>query len=193
MFWINGAILSNVCVAACLFRQPSELSVKGSPDAVRSTNDMFNEEIEMSIESNENEKDKKINKIKCKDLNLKCSLFKCPLFTTYVLSFMCCSLGLTASIILIPAYVKALGYDKTYVALSVTILGGVEVVARILIGWFVDLNLLKRRYIYVINMFKGGIFSLVTPIFDSFYFIAIYAAIIATFPGSFMGLRMGLL
>ena len=190
MFWISGAILSNVCVAACLFRQPSELSVdsKGNPNAVRSTNVTFDEVNQMPIESNEKEKDKKINKIKCNDLNLNFSLFKRPLFTTTVLSFMCSDFGFAGSLILIPANVKSLGYDKTYVALSVTIFGGVEVVARILMGCFADLNFLKRRYIYAINMFIGGIFSLVTPIFDSFYFMAVYAAIIATFPGSFVAL-----
>ncbi|XP_060580891.1 monocarboxylate transporter 12-like isoform X2 [Ruditapes philippinarum] len=193
MFWISGAIFANICVAACIFRQPSEFSIETSerPHPLRTSNtrnDCDSEENQMSIDSDVNRTAKKLEKIRCKDLDLKFSLFRRPLFTLYVLSFMCCAFGFAASIVLIPANVKALGYDDTHVALSVTILGSVEVVARILMGWVADLNIIQRKYMYAGSMFIGGIASVLAPCFGHFNFMAVYAAIVATFPGSYMSL-----
>ncbi|XP_045173163.2 monocarboxylate transporter 12-like [Mercenaria mercenaria] len=181
-FWIIGAIFSNVCVAACILRQPTYLAEeqKEQITAENNTSDDYNVGDGNAVP--------KFNKGHCRALDLRFSLFKNPLFVTYVLSFMCCVFSYTASFILIPASVKTLGYDKTYVALSVTVFGGVEAVGRILIGWFADLNLIKRKYIYAVSMLIGGAFSLIAPLFENFAFIALYAAVAATFPGSFFSL-----
>jgi MFS family permease len=124
----------------------------------------------------------------CSGLNLNFSLFKNPLFTMYAFAFTFCMNGYGNNIILIPSHVKELGYNKTYVALSVTILGGCEVIARIFFGWFADLELIKRKNIFLISMFVSAIFAFIAPYFDSFIFMAIYAAIVGIFPGSFWSL-----
>ncbi|XP_053375243.1 monocarboxylate transporter 12-like isoform X2 [Mercenaria mercenaria] len=191
MFWIIGAIFANICVAACLFRQPIYL-IKERKKRVLANNSSNNGYDvgggRSSLGENGENIAQGINKSRCDALDLRFSLFKNVLFTLYVTSFMCCTFGYVGSLVTIPGNVKALGYDRTYVALSVTISAGVEVLARILIGLFADMNIIKRKYIYAVSMFIGGVFSLLAPFFESFTFIAVYAVIVATFSGSFISL-----
>ncbi|XP_045173749.2 monocarboxylate transporter 12-like isoform X2 [Mercenaria mercenaria] len=190
-FWIIGAIFANICVAACIFRQPIYLVEEQKKRVLANNNSNSEYDVDggqSSLGENGENIAQGINKSRCDALGLRCSLFKNVLFTLYVTSFMCCGFGYGGSLVTIPGNVKALGYDKTYVALSVTISGGAEVLARILIGLFADMNIIKPKYIYAVNMFIGGAFSLIVPFFESFTFIAVYAVIVATFSGSFFSL-----
>ncbi|XP_045173281.2 monocarboxylate transporter 12-like [Mercenaria mercenaria] len=191
-FWIIGATFSNVCVAACVFRQPRYL-VEEQKEKLRANKHTEDEYDVCASQLVDGKGDKNavrnIYKGLCSALDLRFNLLKKTLFTLYLISFMCCGFAFVGSIILIPSSVKTLGYDKTYVALSVIIFGGVEVVARILIGWFADLHIIKCKYIYVVNMFIVGAFSLIAPLFESFSFIAVYATVAASFAGSYLSLR----
>ncbi|XP_060593172.1 monocarboxylate transporter 12-like [Ruditapes philippinarum] len=190
--WVVGAIVANVCVAACVFRQPHMLvqekrreraayKRKSDQKALLNGNSAFGYDEDAKEETKKKSCD-------CSGLNLNFSLFKNPLFTMYAFAFTFCMNGYGNNIILIPSHVKELGYNKTYVALSVTILGGCEVIARIFFGWFADLELIKRKNIFLISMFVSAIFAFIAPYFDSFIFMAIYAAIVGIFPGSFWSL-----
>ncbi|XP_053402580.1 monocarboxylate transporter 12-like [Mercenaria mercenaria] len=190
-FWIIGATFANICVAACTFRQPRYLveeQRKREHARGNASNESRINDGRSSCEKSHENTVQKANKRPCAALDLRISLFKNALFTLYVISFMCCAFGYTGSFILIPANVKALGYDKTYVALSVTIFGGVEVVARILIRLLADYTVIKRKHIYAVSMLIGGAFSLSAPLFKSFTFMAVYATASAMFPGSYFSL-----
>lgn len=179
-FWITGAIFCNICVAACLFRQPKILKDAKLQRKKEKINGAY-------LKQEENQQF--ISKpVPCSGIDLRCSLFKNPLFTMYVMSFTLCIFSYIGNITMIPSQVKALGYNKDLVALSVTIFGGVEAGARIIIGWFADLKKIHPKYIYVSCMFIAGIFSFLVPLFDSFTFMVIYTTVIAMFPGSFQSL-----
>lgn len=189
--WIIGAILANVCVAACIFRQPRLLVLEKKRKFAAKKRKSDQKALlngDTSHMQNEDTPEKKKKSCSCGGLDLRFSLFKNPLFTMYAIAFTFCMNGYGNNIILIPSHVKALGYNKTYVALSVTILGASEVVARIFFGWFADLEIIRRKNIFLISMFISAIAAFVAPYFDSFIFMAIYAAIVGIFPGSFWSL-----
>ena len=170
-FWIIGAILSNICVASCVFRQPKSF---------------VNTQNITLPENGAHQGQPKSIKDRCGTLKL--DLFKNRRFTLLLISLSLCIAGHSANNILIPVHIKALGYSNTYATIGVSISGGAEMIARIVIGWFADLNIIEKLYIYVICTFVGGIFALIAPLFDSFTFMAVYAAVIGTFPSSFYAL-----
>ena len=172
-FWIIGAILSNICVASCVFRQPKS----------------FLNGQDISVSENESDQTQpKSTKSRCGILNLRFALFKNRRFTLLIIAIALCTFGHACNSILIPAHIKTLGYSNTYVTIGVSITGGAELIARIVIGWFADLNIVKKIYIFVICTFVGGIIALISPLFDSFTFMAVYAGFAGAFPASFLAL-----
>ena len=170
-FWIIGAMLSNICVASCVFRQPKSL--------------LNTRKIHDNDTHQEQDKSREKH---CGALNLKFSLFKNKRFTLLVIAFTLCTIGHINNTILIPAHIKALGYSNTYVTAGVSITGGAELIGRIIIGWFADLNVIKKINIFVVCTFIGGIFAFISLLFDSFTFMAVYAGVAAAFPASFLAL-----
>lgn len=193
--WILGAILANVCVAACVLRQPKLLVRQRLTRDKKEKQKMEQKALlngnvpYVRDEDEEDEKHKRKKKCTCDRIDfLKFSLFKKPLFLMLAVAFTFCMNGYGNNLILIPSHVRDMGYNKDFVALSVTIMGGCEVIARIFFGWFADLQVMKRRNIFLISMFVSAIFAFIAPYFDGFIFMAIYAAIVGTFPGSFWSL-----
>ncbi|XP_060598536.1 monocarboxylate transporter 12-like isoform X2 [Ruditapes philippinarum] len=170
-FWVIGAFVSNICVASCLFREPNKPPQSNNAEA----------RIEESI-SDENQKKC------CNALKLKFNLLKNSRFTLLVMAFTICSFGHITNYILIPAHIKTLGYSNTYITIGVSIIGGGELIGRIAVGWFADLNIIQKKYIFVVCMFIGGVFALISPLFGTFTFMAVYAGVVAAFPASFLAL-----
>jgi len=106
----------------------------------------------------------------------------------YVVAFVLAMNGYGCNTILIPAHLVALGNDRFHVALALAILGICEVFARIFFGWIADREFVKRRTIFIVSMLIAAVFSFIAPLFTSYYFFAVYSAIIGIFPGSFMSL-----
>lgn len=186
--WLVGGILLNVCAAACILRQPKLLRNKIKKE--QNPNDHVRKAL-LNDESlvQHDDKPKRDNTKMCRGCDLfKFSLFKNPVFTMYAIAFTFCQYGYGSNTILIPSHTRALGYDKTYEALSVSIMGCAEVFARIFFGWFTDLNVVKRKYIFQFSMLISAVFCFMAPFFDSFVFVGIYAAVIGIFPGSFWSL-----
>lgn len=168
-FWVIGAILSNICVGSCVFLQPKSL--------------IYHQEL---IESNTSRiRGCNLVKKRCGTSTLKFSLFKNKRFTLLVIALALCTIGHVNNLTLIPAHIKALGYSNTYVSLGVSITGGAELIGRIFIGWFADLNIIQKIHILVGCTFVGGAFALILPFFDSFSFILVYAGVAGVFPASF--------
>lgn len=124
----------------------------------------------------------------CGRLQLRLGLFKNARFTMYCVGFVLCMCGYGNNLILIPSQIQALGYDQYHAVYGITIMGGCEVVSRISFGWFADRKLVKRKHIFLTSMIVGAIVSFMAPLFNSFIFMAVYAGIIGTFPGSFWSL-----
>ena len=189
---IIGSMLFNVCVAACLFRQPAILvqlkkleqkKQKGKVDTMLLNGD--------TVQSNQDDNDSKKG---CSwGPDFKFSLFKRPRFTLYAIAFMISMNGYGNNLILIPSHTRMMGYDKSSVALTVSVMGGCEVAARIFFGWVADKEWIQRRHIFMISFFLGSIFAFITPQFQSLEYMCAYAAIIGIFPGSFWSLLSVLL
>jgi hypothetical protein len=111
-------------------------------------------------------------------------LLKNRRFILLVLAFTICSFGHFTNYILTPAHIKALGYSNTYITIGVSITGGAELIAKIVVGWFEDMNYIEKKYIFVV----GGVSALISPLFDTFTFIAVYAGVAASFPASYITL-----
>lgn len=185
-FWIVGAILWNSCVAASVLRQPKLLLAQKRKVKVASHQTPDQHELLNGTNPNNSSPRKTI--CACPGLGLKLSLFKNARFSMYCVAFIFCMNGYGNNLILIPAQIKALGYDKNHVVYGVTIMGGCETVARIFFGWLADRKFIKRKHIFLTSMLISSVFCFITPLFDSFTFMAVFSAIIGTFPGSFWSL-----
>ncbi|XP_060593162.1 monocarboxylate transporter 12-like [Ruditapes philippinarum] len=186
-FWVIGGILLNVCVAACVFKQPKLLlKEKESQESTGARKDL--ELLLKKVNDDQKSKDTLTN---CYGLDFRFSLFRNPRFSMYCVSVVLCmnGYGNTSNLIMIPAYIKDVGYDTTHAVYGVTKMGGCEVVARIAFGLIADRNIMKRKHIFFfLSMLIAPVFSFIAPFFDIFVFLGVYAGVIGTFPGSFWSL-----
>ena len=187
-----GGILLNVCVAACVFRQPEilvrlkkleQMKIKSKK---KKDSALLNGEAVQEIDTVQNKKEEK----KCCSWgpDFKFSLFKKPRFTLYCIAFMIAMNGYGNNLILIPSHTRMMGFDKSSVALTVSVMGGCEVVARIFFGWFADKDWIPRKHIFSISFLLSSVFAFITPQFKSLEYMCAYSAIIGIFPGSFWSL-----
>ncbi|WAR11782.1 MOT12-like protein [Mya arenaria] len=193
-FLILGAFALHVCAAACIFRQPRLIVQEKRHQQLKRnrTSDhkgLLNGESSFTQHENRIEEEKPSTCCPASFDNMfKFSLLCNPRFLMYVVAFVLCMNGYGNNLILIPAHLKALGYNRDQIALGVSIMGAFEVIARIFFGWFADKGFVKKRYMFIFNMGVAAIFCFMAPFFKSYYFFAVYAAIIGTFPGSFWSL-----
>ena len=189
---IAGAILLHICPAACLFVQPKVLqNTKQSRYHKKEGKETPTNRQSLLKTADNCEKetvDLKYSKSRKWIPDLKCSLFRNPLFLAIAIASALGANGFINNLILIPSHTKDLGYDKTEVSLTLSVMGGCEMFARIVLGWFADRNFVKRRYIFIFSMFISSAFCFIVPHVKQLWFIIVYSAIIGIFPGSFWGL-----
>ncbi|XP_060601147.1 monocarboxylate transporter 2-like [Ruditapes philippinarum] len=166
-FWVIGGILLNVCVAACVFKQPKLLlKEKESQESTGSRKDQ-----ELLLKKGIDKQKSKDTLTNCYGLDFRFSLFRNPRFSMYCVSFVLCMNGYGNNLIMIPAHIKDVGYDTTHAVYGVTIMGGCEVFARIAFGLIADRNIMKRKHIFLFSMLIASVFSFIAPFFDSFFFL----------------------
>ncbi|KAK7486276.1 hypothetical protein BaRGS_00022446 [Batillaria attramentaria] len=104
------------------------------------------------------------------------SMFKNWLF---ILIVVYAPLGLNAGFIAF--YFPSLGVDKglsrASAALLLTVVGGVDMVSRLVVGYVADLNIVKRTHLVAINLLILGMASQFTSFYSSFPLLAMYAVI----------------
>ena len=120
--------------------------------------------------------------------DFKLSLFKNPRFVLYWVAFMICTAGYGNNLILIPAQIRALGYDKRSVSTAVAITGGSEIVARISAGWLADKKWIRPKWIFTISYFVSAVLTFLTPHIHNLDYMYVYAATVGLFPASFWSL-----
>lgn len=194
----------NVCVAACLFRQPVVASLPSTGDDDNKTPNVepidrveANGQAEHKLlinnsrvsNSNSKQSEPSVMKRECfTGLNFECSLFKVPRFSMWTVSFCFCVLGYSGNFTMIPAHVQSLGYDKDKVVIAMSVLGVSELVARVSIGWLADRKLFPLKYIFITSMLVSGVAAICLPFFSNFVVLVVYSAIVGIFPGSFWSL-----
>ena len=185
-----GAILLNVCAAACCFRQPLSLLHKKKRERLKVKEIERKESRLLNDEGLENN-DLKVDGSSpicqfCPDF--KFSLLKNPRFALYVVAFTVYITGAANNLILIPSHTKALGFSKRSVALAFSLFGGFEIFARIIIGLLADKKWIRPQYIYAACLFIGSIFAFISPLFKSLEYMCVYSSVMGFFPASFWSL-----
>ena len=182
-------MLLNVCVAACVFRQPHILVKLKKMEQMKKKAKKKKKEALLNGEVVQENSDENEEKKCCSwGPDFKFSLFKKPRFTLYALAFMIAMNGYGNNLILIPSHTLMMGFDKASVALTVSVMGGCEVVARIFFGWFADQDWIPRKHIFLLSFLLSSVFAFITPQFKSLTYMCAYSAIIGIFPGSFWSL-----
>ena len=123
-----------------------------------------------------------------KDTKFDWQLLKNPVFLVYGFSLMLCFCGYPNIFMILPSHCKTIGIPKARAAYLVSIIGILDMVGRVFFGWFSDLNLIKKRYIFTISMAISGVACAFLPLMRSFEGLAVLCAVIGLFAGSFVAL-----
>ena len=74
-------------------------------------------------------------------------------------------------------------FTKQDVIIVLIVVGGVELIARFVAGKLLDLGYFKVQTLFVVNMFVGGICSIIFPFFHHMGINIAYSVFFAMFPG----------
>ncbi|XP_070213278.1 monocarboxylate transporter 5-like isoform X3 [Littorina saxatilis] len=139
-------------------------TINNSQGTVEDTSKSFSSQNSQRSEEN---KKKKSNCSKFLDM-FDFKLFKKPPFLVILIA---CSLGQVPQNLYgmyLPALAVDKGVDRQRSALLVTIFGGCGLCARLAIGWFADLNIIKRYILVAILMTLSCTAGLLTPLYTGF-------------------------
>ncbi|CAL1545346.1 unnamed protein product [Lymnaea stagnalis] len=116
------------------------------------------------------------------------SLFKNPVFLIYAISCGLANFGYPNVFFMLPAFAESNGQDRSNSALLVSIIGITDLMGRLFLGWFSDLNLFPKRYGFITCIGISACLNLVAPVMTSFAAMAAYAALYGFFGGSYWAL-----
>ena len=188
-YGLRGAVLVissltlNICVCAALIRQPKELSHR-KISLLQKTNSE-DESQEMKNKTNLDEKKQTCHVCKPKRPLFHFSLLRIPSFLIYAIGFMCSIFAYFSNFVLIPGHARVQGMDNEDIAVFLSVIGGVMILARPAVGILADLNLIHKRNIIGAFVAVGGILSIILPWMPGFYPLIIYSISIGIFTGSF--------
>lgn len=178
---IIGAVLFHACAASLFLRQPPQLLKNRK---------LTDEEIELTSEKKTDtssgcvyEASRRIFKI---------DLFRIPKYTILLLAIIFQVGNYAGIIVALPGQVRSLKLGKDTIVLSVSLLGAAEMVSRAFLGWFGDLNILKRSTLFMICAFVSAVIAFVIPFLPYKSALLVYSVLVGTFSGSFWSL-MGVL
>ena len=178
---IIGAVLFHACAASLFLRQPPQLLKNRK---------LTDEEIELTPEKKTDtssgcvyEASRRIFKI---------DLFRIPKYTILLLAIIFQVGNYAGTIVALPGQVRSLKLGKDTIVLSVSLLGAAEMVSRAFLGWFGDLNILKRSTLFMICAFVSAVIAFVIPFLPYKSALLVYSVLVGTFSGSFWSL-MGVL
>jgi hypothetical protein len=168
---IVGGILLNICVGASLFRQPK--CFRRQP-CVRllTNNDTKGRNPTMGIR-------KKLIEI----FNAYRSLMNNPTFLIYCTAISFAFASNVLMFIILPPHMLHEHFTKQDVIIVLIVVGGVELIARFVAGKLLDLGYFTVQTLFVVNMFVGGICSIIFPFFRHMGINIAYSVIFAVFPG----------
>ena len=115
----------------------------------------------------------------CSKLNEYLHLLNLDLFTNslFIIYTVSCSLGNSSYVdhfVILPPHAQDLGISKSQAALILSLAGAADLFARVIGGWFADLNLIKRSTLMSIAVVMTGVSTSICSFFPS------YASLVAT-------------
>jgi predicted MFS family arabinose efflux permease len=168
---IVGGILLNICVGASLFRQPKCFRRQ---TAVRllANNDTTAHNPTMGIR-------KKLIEI----VHTYHSLMNNTTFLIYCTAMSFAFVSNVSMFVILPPHMLHEHFTKQDVIVVIIVFGGVELIARFVAGKLLDLGYFTVQTLFVVNMFIGGICSIIFPFFRHMGINIAYSVIFPVFPG----------
>jgi predicted MFS family arabinose efflux permease len=168
---IVGGILLNICVGASLFRQPK----------------CFRRQTAVRLLTNNDTKERNpklgIRKKLIEMFNAYRSLMNNPTFLIYCTAISFAFASNVLMFIILPPHMLHEHFTKQDVIIVLIVVGGVELIARFVAGKILDLGYFTVQTLFVVNMFVGGICSIIFPFFRHMGINIAYSVIFAVFPG----------
>ena len=110
------------------------------------------------------------------------------LFLVYAFSVFLTFWGYPNIFLMIPSHAEQIGHTKQEGAFLVSIIGIFDLIGRIGFGWFSDLNVVKKKHIFMGSIAVSAMAVLFFPILKDFIGLAIFCAVIGMFAGCFIAL-----
>jgi MFS family permease len=178
---IISAVTLNICVCAALIRQPRELKKSESLESHLQTH-LEKESFEQHFTST-------FPVCNCTVCHPKrpiffFSLFRLSSFTIYTLAFMCSFFAFFSNFVMIPGHARVQGMNSADIAVFLSVIGGVMIIARPTVGWLADSGYIEKRNIIGTCVILGGVFSIVLPWIPGYYSMLIYSITFGIFPSS---------
>ncbi|XP_076112625.1 monocarboxylate transporter 14-like isoform X1 [Mytilus galloprovincialis] len=182
---IIGAVFFHTCAAGLLLRQPPQLLKKK-----QKTEEELALATPQKIETPEKTQSGCFNEAKKR-------IFKLDLFYNAKYTILFCAIlfqtaNFSGNLVALPGHIQSLGLGKQTIALSVSLLGGSEIVARAFLGWFADLNIISRTHLFMVCSFVSTVIAFCIPHLPYKEAVLCYAVLMGVFSGSFWSL-MGVL
>ena len=137
----------------------------------------------------DNEEESKSGCIQCTGFSmLDTSLLSNPLFLLYTLSVMFSSSGYMGIILFLAPQANSLSITENQQAAMLSVAGLTDLIGRVAFGWFSDLNLIKKKYGYMMAMMISGIICLFFPHFQHFTGQIILSGMFGFVGGSYIAL-----
>lgn len=168
---IVGGILLNICVGASLFRQPK----------------CFRQQTAVRLLSNNDTKGNNpklgIRKKLIEDFHTYRLLMNNPTFLIYCTAIAFAFVSNVSMFVILPPHMLHEHFTKQDVMVVLIVVGGVDLIAPFVAGKLLDLGYFTVQTLFVVNMFIGGICSIIFPFFRHMGINIAYSVIFAVFPG----------
>jgi hypothetical protein len=168
---IVGGILLNICVGASLFRQPKCFR-RQTCVRLLTNNDTKGRNPKLGIR-------KKLIEI----FHTYRSLMNNPTFLIYCTAMLFAFVSNVSMFVILPPHMLHEHFTKQDVIVVLIVVGGVELIARFVAGKLLDLGYFTVQTLFVVNIFIGGICSIIFPFFRHMGINIAYSVIFSVFPG----------
>lgn len=119
---------------------------------------------------------------------IDCSLLLDPVFLIYGFALLFSSFGYMNIFIIIPSHAENLGMEKSHGAFLVSLIGLTDIFGRLFFGWFADLKLFSRQYIFFMSLFLCSITIGLIPFIYSYSGLAVLCCFTGLFAGAYIAL-----
>ena len=116
------------------------------------------------------------------------SIFKDILYITYVIANMAANPAYLNTFAFLPPFAKDVGMNKTAVSRILALSGACDLIARILFGWFSDLDYIRRYNIIATCLFITGLATFLVPFCPNEATMVAMMVVVGIFGGGYISL-----
>ncbi|XP_041379072.1 monocarboxylate transporter 12-like [Gigantopelta aegis] len=117
------------------------------------------------------------------------SLLLNPLFLVYIFSVMFANCGYPNVFMMLPSYAEVeYNIDKQTAAFLVSIVGLSDLIGRLFMGWFSDLKIIRRHYIFLGSMAISGVLDILLSCVNTKEMLYFFCSSFGFFAGAYIAL-----